>query len=232
MTTASDIITAAFNKIGVYSPTAAQQATAFTSLNNMISFWGVEGMQHSVTSESFSLVSGVASYTIGSGGDFDTVRPIGIKNCFLRRLDFDHRIRIISPVDYNVISLKSSESKPDALYFLPEYPLAKVIFNCKADYDYEAHFEFLKPFTEFASASEDVSLPPEYKEALIYNAAITFAEDWDRKAPDSVVVKANQKKDALNTLNAALNKPPTARFDFHGSTINIITGEQYGYYHL
>ena len=42
MATAGDIITAAFIKVGVDSPTAAQTASALVSLNNMISSWAVE----------------------------------------------------------------------------------------------------------------------------------------------------------------------------------------------
>ena len=42
MATAGDIITAAFLKVGVDSPTTAQTASALISLNNMISAWSVE----------------------------------------------------------------------------------------------------------------------------------------------------------------------------------------------
>jgi hypothetical protein len=214
-TTAGDIITAAFIKVGVDSPTVAQTASALISLNNMISMWGADGLIYSITNQSFSMVAADAEYTIGSSGQWNTVRPMQVISCYLRDSEnYDWPVKIISTKDFNYLSNKSYTARPTELVFLPEYPLAKIIFNASPDYAYDAYFEFLKNFTEFAATTTDVTLPPEYKEALVYNLAVSLAEDWNRDPNKTVLAKAEQYKDIVERLNAAQKAIPRARFDF------------------
>jgi len=227
-TTAADLITGAFNKVGVYSPTAAQTAAALISLNNLVSFLGAEGLQNAVVSESFALTIGTASYTIGSAGAFNTVRPMKVVNCYLRDSGgYDYPIdEILAAKDYNDITIKTYEQRPTKLYFIPEYPLAKIIFNSEPEAAYTAYFEFFKTITEFAATTTALSLPPEYQEFFVYNLAISLAEDWDRKIPDSVRVRAAQTKEVIIALIASNMKPPEVKFDFNRRRpSNILSGE-------
>jgi len=216
-TTAGDIITASFIKVGVGSPTAAQTASALISLNNMISMFGAENLLYSVVSESHALVVADTEYTVGSGGQWDTDRPIGVRSCYLRDANnYDHPVKCFTYKEYNDITNKSYSGRPNKLYFLPEYPLAKIIFNAASDYAYDAYFEFYGNFEEFALTTTAVTLPPEYKEALVYNLAISLGEDWDRKISQTVIVKAAMSKEVLEALIASQNTPPKAKFDFGG----------------
>jgi hypothetical protein len=166
-------------------------------------------------------------YTIGSSGQWNTVRPLMVLNCYLRDSDgTDYPVAIMSPVDYNRISDKNASSIPTGLYFLPEYPWAKIIFNAAPDYAYNAYFEFLKNFTEFPATTTEVTLPFEYKEFFIYNLAVALAEDWDRVINTTVHAHAIRTRDAIGSLNASLKPPAKARFDiFNGNyCANIETG--------
>jgi hypothetical protein len=217
MATANDLITAAFQKVNVYSPTTAQVASALISLNNMISMWGVEFLNYVPTSESLSVTT-TATYTIGSGGTWDTVRPISVEECYLLDSDgYSHPVGIISVKDYSRISSKTFSARPENLYFVPEYPLAKIVFESVPDTTYTAYFVFHKPITELSAVGTTVSLPDQYKEAIVYNLAISLGEDWDRKIPQTVVMRAMQTKDLLLRLNAINNPPPMASFDISGS---------------
>jgi hypothetical protein len=167
---------------------------------------------------------GDSEYTIGSGGQWNTARPISVRSCYLRDADdFDWNVRIISSKDYNRYSNKSYSARPTELVFIPEYPLAKIIFNTSPDMAYDAHFEFEKNFTEFATAATAVTLPPEYKEALVYNLAVSLAEDWNREVTKSVYAQALRTRDVIERLNAAARTVPLARFDFSG--IGAQTGD-------
>lgn len=232
MATAGDIITAAFIKCNVEVPTTAQTASALISLNNMVSLLGADQMIYSVTSESFTVVAADIEYTIGSGGQWDTVRPLKVLRCYLRDSDnYDHPVKVnMASKDYNRLSNKSYTARPDELYFLPEYPLAKIIFNASPDTAYSAYFEFLKNFTEFAATSTTVTLPNEYKEGLVYNLAVSLAEDWDRTVSNTVIVRARECRDIIERLNAANRMPPKARFEFGGTAMgaddySIVTDE-------
>lgn len=232
MATATDIITAAFIKVGVETPTAAQNASALISLNNMVSLLGAEGLIYSITSEALTVNAGEYEYTIGSGADWDTVRPLKVLSCFLRDDDnYDWPVNIIGSKDYNIRSNKTFTARPTELYYLPEYTVAKVIFNTSPDAAYDAYFEFLKNFTEFATGATTVALPNEYKEALVYNLAVSLGEDWDRKVAQSVLMNAARTREIIDRLNASVRVTSRAKFDFAGlggtsdSGYSVVTDE-------
>ncbi len=227
MTTALDLITAAFQKIGIDSPTTAQTTSALTSLNNLLGSCGIELLQPSVTRESFSLSVGTASYTIGSAGTFNTTRPIRIENAFLRdSVNYDSPLTVIAAKDWNDIIDKNVSALPEKLYFVPEVTLAKIIFDCKPDYAYTLYLESWKPFTEYTTTGDTVTLNPEHREFLVYNLALSLAEDWDRVVKDSVIKRAAELKYLISNANAATRPVPRATFDdlSVGRTMNINTG--------
>ena len=226
MATAADIITAAFIKVGIGSPTAAQTASALISLNNMMSLLGADMLTYCVTSEGFSLAATDPEYTIGPSGQWDTVRPLKVLNCRLRDDDQrDHPISIMDATEYRDIGNKVWDGRPTALYFLPEYPLAKIIFDARPIVSEDVYFEFLKNFTEFAATTTSVTLPPEYKEALVYNLAVSLGEDWDRVVSKTIYAQAMRTREVIDRLNASARPAPRARFDFYqGAGFDIETG--------
>ena len=227
MATVNDITDAAYVKCGIRSPSGADDAEALLALNNMIGSWSVDVVIPFVTRESFNLVVGQAEYTIGSGGDFDTVRPMSIANAYLEDSDgYSYPLKLVAAKDYNKVGTKTLEGRPKSLYFIPEYSLAKIIFNKEADEIYTAYFEFIKHLTEFAAIGTTVALPNEYKEALVYNLAIRLAENNSVELSQSVILLAQTTYLALSRLTAVNKMPPMARFDFGtGEPSNIVTGE-------
>jgi hypothetical protein len=231
MATANDIITAAFNKIEVNTFTSDQADSALINLNNMVSMLGADGLLYAVSRESFSTVVGDAEYTVGTSADWDTSRPLNILSCYLRDGDnYDWPVKVMSGKDYNKLSNKSFTARPSQLYFIPEYPVAKVIFDTALDYAYTAFLDLQKNFTEFALTSTTVTLPNEYKEALVYNLAVSLAEDWGRNVAKSVLFKAEQYKEIIASLIASTRKIPRAKFDFggfrgQGSDYSVVTDD-------
>ena len=212
--TAGTLLTEAFMIAGIDSPTTTQTTSALNSLNSMVSFMGAESLAHAVVSQSHTLTINDAEYTIGSGGDIDTVRPSSVKNCYLRDADgIDHYVRVLNGKRYNQIADKDYVACPNYLYFLPEYPLAKIIFNSAPDYAYTAYFEFEKPVTEFSTTATALSMPPEYREFIVYNMAVKIAEKWDRILQQSVYTHAQYTKDVISTLLASLAPPSESKFD-------------------
>lgn len=226
-TTAQTIIDAAYRKIGISSPTSDEDNNALEALNNMLGLWGLDFLVTVITRESLSLVVGTAEYTIGSGGDLDTVRPLSIESCYLKDSDdYSYVVDVnMSAKDYDRISSKTFESRPSKLYFIPEYPLAKIIFNKESDETYTAHFEFWKNFTEFAALTTAFSFPNAYKEAMVYNLAIRLAEDNSVQITQTVAMTAQQSLALISRLNA-INRPPAiSRFNFVSSPSIITTNE-------
>src|SRR5437762_2811451 len=80
VTTALTLITDAFEELNVFMPGEAIPAVdgqkGLRILNAMIGQWAQERLTiPAVIRETFDLMANQASYTIGDGGDFDTVRP-------------------------------------------------------------------------------------------------------------------------------------------------------------
>lgn len=229
MSTATDIINAAYRKVGFSDVTDGDRTEALVNLNNLVSSWGAEFLNYYTVRESLVLTIGTATYTIGSTGNLDTVRPLSLKSAILRNSEgSDTPLDVIAARDYNEITSKAWEAKPVAVYFLPEYPLAKVIFDCEPSETYTAYFDFEKNLTEFAAITTTMLLPDEYKEALVYNLAISLAEDKGIIVPVTGTVRntAQRLKDNLDRLNA-VNKPvPEAKFDYRsGVAFDISTGD-------
>ena len=212
--TAATIISASFDKIGIATPTTAQNTSALTSLNNMISLMGADFLPPYITRYSAALTIADAEYTIGSGGNFDTTRPLKIESAFLRdSSSYDHPLKIISAKDYNQIYNKSLTAAPECLYYQPEYPLGKLILDSAPEQAYDLHMDMWVNFTEFAALSTSFALPNEYKAFFVYNLAVSLAEDWDRNVSKTLYAMAQESKNVIERLNVSVRLTPTAKFD-------------------
>jgi hypothetical protein len=226
MATAQNICDRAYQKIGLSDPTTIESTLAFNALNDMISAWGTRFLVPYNIRESFDLVVGTAEYTVGSGGNFDTVRPMLINNAYL--VDSDDRsypIQVIAGKDYNRIGSKTNEGRPTKVYYYNEYSLVKLFFNKETDVVYTVHFDFTKNFTEFATISSTVELPNEYKEALVYNLTIKLAEDNSIDLAASVNRTAANGLMLIERLLAANKMPPKVTFDFRGGELYNIEND-------
>ncbi len=178
------------------------------ALNDLIASWSTDQIQVPVVvSGNFVLTIGQASYTIGSGGDIDTVRPLEIKKgSYIRDAGgIDHQVRPITREQYRRIQDKDVSSRPTRLYYEPSYPLSSLIFNYVPDVAETFYYDSLTPITEITDASATLLLPPEYRLALRFNLAIQLAPEYaDIKLPEFVVETAISSKDAViraNTLS-------------------------------
>ena len=113
--TANDIIQRALRRLGVHAPgesvSGAVAADAFEDLNDMLESWALEGLLvvGSVL-ENFALTSGTAEYTYGSGGDFDSERPIRLRDgCYVRSGTTDRALNIV-PLDVYLRQSNKSDS--------------------------------------------------------------------------------------------------------------------------
>jgi hypothetical protein len=126
--------------------------------------------------------------------------------------------------DVNAVTLKTTEAKPDGFYFIPTVTLATILFECEPDIAYGFYIESWKNFTEFALTTTTLTLPNEYKEAIIYNLAVSLGEDWDRVISKTVMMRAQETKYLISAANAATRPVPKAKFDLMiGHTYNITT---------
>ena len=226
-TTANTITDAAYRKCSLLLPTSDEDAYALEALNNMISLWGTEFLVPYLVRESFTLTIGTHDYTIGSGGAFDTVRPMRFNTLHLRDADnYDYPLELMSAQEWADIRYKDNSGRPTRVFYKTEYPLGKVRFNKKPDIAYKVYLCSWKNFTEFANLTTAVTLPDEYKRALVYNLAVELAEDNSMDIPSSVLRTAANSLVLISRLLAANRLPSEVKFDFNGgAAYNITTDE-------
>jgi hypothetical protein len=186
------IINPAYRKIGVKSVSPAQQSDALAALNAMIGSWSVQGLIVPYkTRESFTLATGSLGgvRTIGSGGNFNTVRPLEITSAYIRdsnnndySLDVDMTL-----AEWNSLIDKTISTRPTRLCYLKEFALGKILFNYLPASAETIYIDSIKPLTAFALTSTTYSFSPEYEEAMIYNLSIRLAPEEDAVISPAVV---------------------------------------------
>lgn len=214
MATALDIIKGALRNLGVLgrgaSLSAEDSANALEALNQLLGTWSAEGlMVVSRTREELPIATQASSYTIGSGGDLNTVRPVSIEAATIRDGGTDYPLRLITVERYNQIATKSAAGRPERLYYESSYPLARLYFDLRPSTSSTLILDTLKPFTAFAGLTTAVSLPGEYERALKFNLAVDIAPEYGKgnSTPGAVIQNAGASKAAIENRNAASRVP-------------------------
>lgn len=228
--TAATIIARARRLIGIYAPdtpmTPDEVADGMFALNSMLGTWSNERLMiHTASVDVVTVPGGKSAWTIGPGGEIDTVRPFSISPAsFFRFMNIDYPLQLLTSEEYNSIALKTfNTSIPSALWFKQTYPLAEItLYPVPAAG--ELHLWSWKPFAEFLNAQSEVSMPPGYKDALAYNLAVAMAPEYEREASPTVKNRAAMTKKAIKRVNF---EPPQMTFRpevLHTPGFNIYKG--------
>jgi len=208
----SDILKASLRKIGALSSgetiETARQAEALSALQIMLRSWGgVNSNIFASVQESFVLSAGSLSYSWGSGGDIDTLRPNQVLGAYI--LDSggtSHPIDIISKDSYRAISVKDTSARPYDLYFSSLYPLAYIyLYPVPAEVE-TLYLDSYKPFTQsgsFGLVTDSISFPVTYEEAIIYNLAMRLAPEYGRSVSADVAMIAKESLADITVANLA-----------------------------
>lgn len=216
--TVQELITASMRKLGVVAsgetPTPNELADGLMALQGMLRFWAARKIViFASVKESFSLVGGTSSYTWGSGGTITTARPNQVIGAFIRDgANVDHSVDVISEGVYRRISVKTTSSRPYALFYHPTYPTGNLyLYPTPADAE-TMHLESFKPFTEtssFDAQASTLAFPLNYEEPMIYNLARRLASEYGKKLADDDLKLAEDGFSVLMSLNAANQIEPS-----------------------
>lgn len=201
MTTALGIIKSAMRKSGILvkseDPSSDEADDALDMLNDLLASWSNDSMVvYARTLESFTLSAGVASYTIGSGGTFNTVRPIKIISAYVRSGGIDYPLEIESEENYDAVSLKTTGSIPEFIIFSNAFPLATLTLYPLPATAYTLFLRTEKQLSSF-TLNQDVDLPPGWKRALIHNLAVELAPEYGQQISPEVYEIAKESKSEI-----------------------------------
>jgi hypothetical protein len=92
--------------------------------------------------------------------------------------------------------------RPAQLYFIAEFPLAKIKLYYVPDSAETLYLDSWKPLSSLATAATTVSLSGEYQRALEFNLAVDLAPEYAQSLPQSVYMEAERTKNIIKNLNA------------------------------
>lgn len=211
-TTANNLVNDAWELNGVPNPSITRRKQGLRYLNNMISSWAVEQLTVPYsTVETFTTVVGQGTMTIGESGspDINTVRPIDIQDSMYASdgSGTDFRIFKMSKLQYNDISSKGADARPQKFAYEPVYPNGVIYFDNEPEAAETVTIDAIKQITEFAKLTTSFNLPPEYKKILTFNLAIDIAPTIGNLLNQIVILQAVQGKKKLKALNVQPVKP-------------------------
>lgn len=214
--TPRDIITLALKQAGVLgqgqTASAEDMNDAFKLLNMMMGQWNRKRWLIYRLQDVAFVSTGAASYTVGPGGNFNVQRADRLEAAFLRLLNgpqpIDTPLGIFaSREDYNRVTNKSQAGFPQAVFYDPTFPLGTLYtWPVALSSIYEFHLTLKIELAQFANLSDDIVLPAEYQEALLYNLAGRLRPAYQLPPDPSVNALA---KAALNTIRNANGAIPT-----------------------
>lgn len=228
MTTVLDIVTDAMQESGVLTksetPTNDEAQTGLRMLNRIVGSWSNSStIQFERVTESFPLTNGITSYTMGSGGEFDTVRPTNIVEAHVRQGNVDYNLSIVSDRVYQSVVYKSIIGVPELLNFTNTFPLATINIYPAASPSYTLFITSEKPLTSYATTATTVDLPNGWIDALIYALAVRLARVYGQPADPALQALARESK-AMISLNSLKNNPLQTQRPNGRSGNNIYSG--------
>lgn len=221
MSTATSLIGAALRKVSSYTPgqniDGNELTPALDELNRMLASWSAEGLMIPYrTLESFTMVVGQQSYTIGSGANFSTTRPDIIQSAFIRdSANLDYYIRTdLTRDEYDGIALKTVQGIPSTLYYDKQYPTATIYVYPTAQLAYTIYLDSLKPLTQISSSGSTISLPGEYQDTIVYNLAKRLAPDYGFDLTQGVgLIVAQEAEKSLSRIKKINTQIAVSNFD-------------------
>lgn len=230
MTTALDIITDAFQMLGVYgigAPVASQDAQlGLNALNDMVDSWSNESLTcFAIQEQSAPLVPGQQSYTIGPGGNFNMTRPIrileGPGTAYVQDANGNNYNMEVVPRDkWNYYSNRSAlitSDFPTILFYDPQFPLGIINVAPFPTIAYTMFWDSNLQLTDFTTIAAAVSLPPGYVLAMKTNLAVALKPYYADAQLDPIILaramesKGNIKRSNIRPVEALYDKEIVSR---------------------
>ena len=209
MATLLDLLTGSLRLINAANPGEALDAVAARDalyvLNDLIEGLNLEHLTNptGVSRVDVTCVSGQAVHTIGTGGNFNTSRPVVIDKAFVIVGGVEYEVEAIEADRWSEISDKTFRGIPTTLYYEPEFPLGKVHLYPVPDQAYGLAlwcWDSLPTYT-MANLSQQLVLPPGYARMYRYNLALELAPEYGKDPSVAVVNNAIESKAAVKRAN-------------------------------
>ena len=215
MSTARDLIASSFRLANILgegqSPSADQASQALDTLNDILSGWNTDSLiLYATVNDQVTFTPGQATYTIGTGGNFNVDRPVQINSMYCVYNGVSFPITEVNQDEYNLITNKNrSQQLPRFFLYVPEFPLGKVTF-------WPAPTDALQVFLSVDRVLADLTLdtvlsyPPGYRKALRAALAVELAPEYGQEPSQTLKELARSSKADIKRAN---HVPNVAEYD-------------------
>lgn len=182
--------------------TATEVADCLEVFNDLKENWSTQKLAvYGQANQTFNTVAGQKVYTIGSGGNWNTSRPIRIDQPAYSSLPVGAAQPATFPClsmtqeEYNLIGIKDqTQEYPDRYLYVNEYPLGLITLWPVPSQVTPITFSIDRILAQSASAATSVSFPEGYVLAFKYNLSLLVAPIFGKPIPPDV------REDAIRYL--------------------------------
>lgn len=187
-------------------------------LNRLIGAWSTDRLLiYSITRTTFTLVSGTASYTVGTGGTINIPRPANMNGngASVAYVDtsqspvYEMGLTMLTDDTYQAIVEKTYESTyPTAWYYNPTYtsaaPYGTLTFWPVPDSSTLQGVIYSPAAVQTVALTDSVALPPEYERFLVTNLAMECVPYFTVEPSAALVQQARESKGDVERTNTRL----------------------------
>lgn len=199
--TALDLVTDSLELLQVYGAgdviSAADSSRMLSVLNDMLDSWSNLTLTcFTILENSFPLVAGQQTYTIGPGGNINTTRPLKILDgpgtAYVQDFNGNNYGVSVVPRDqwnlYGNRSILIQSDFPDTLFYDPQYPLGIVNVMPVPTINYTMFFDSYQQLADLPTLTTALSLPPGYKRAIVTNLAVSAKPYFKTAQIDPLII--------------------------------------------
>lgn len=204
--------------------TAEDASDSLVTLNQMVDTWSAEGSTIYARSTDTKVMTGASSYTMGTGGDISTTRPVFITDATYTLGTTIYPLRVYASNARAQLSNVTQSGIPEALYVNTGNPLYTIQIN-PIPASGTLTLYSMKPLGSFGM-DDVLALPPGYEETLKYNLGIRLAPEYERDvsreikdiARDGLLVVKRNNRQYSQPLMRVDSGLVSRRFDIDSGT--------------
>lgn len=157
--------------------------------------------------------NGAQFYTIGPGADISVVqRPAAINAAFARQVVtnsnpnvIDYQLSILpSRETYSSIAMKQLKAFPQWCWYDADTPLGKLYVYPIISNQFTLFVNFREQLQQAVALTDPITLPAEYKEAILYNLALRLSANYGTPLNPVVPGLATAALATLRRVNAQI----------------------------
>ena len=178
------------------NPTPAELRDGLRALNDMLENWSTETLSvWGAVNQSFATVPGQATYTIGPGGNFNTVRPVDVTGGYFTYSGVDSLVRPMGQDEYNGISMKSQAGQvAERMMYVNDYPLGRITLWPVPNNAGPLVLTIGRVLTTPVLITDQLTGPPGFAKAVRFCLAVEMAPEFGMEASPTVMAVAADAK--------------------------------------